>query len=245
MNPTSFETSALEVMELRQYTLHPHKRDVLIDLFDREFLETQDAVGMPVLGQFRDLDDPDRFVWMRGFANMQRRHEALSAFYGGPVWQAHRDAANATMIDSDNVLLLRPAWLEAGFPMDLALRPDMSAVKAPPGFVDVTMFHLKQAASDELLAFCRAHMSRVLREGGAVCQGWYCDETGENTFTRLPVRTGEHLLVGIALFKNAQAFEAFGASKIWQQQIAPQLHSHFMSTQSLRLTPTARSALHA
>ena len=29
-----------------------------------------------------------------------------SAFYGGPVWQAHRNEANATMVDSDNVLLL-------------------------------------------------------------------------------------------------------------------------------------------
>src|SRR6185436_19195944 len=46
------------VVELRQYTLHPGMRDVLIDLFDREFVETQEALGMTVLGQFRDLDDP-------------------------------------------------------------------------------------------------------------------------------------------------------------------------------------------
>ena len=32
----------------------------------------------------------------------------LAAFYDGPVWRAHRDEANATMIDSDDVLLLRP-----------------------------------------------------------------------------------------------------------------------------------------
>ncbi len=43
------------VVELRQYTLHPGKRDVLIDLFDREFLETQEEVGMRIIGQFRDL----------------------------------------------------------------------------------------------------------------------------------------------------------------------------------------------
>ncbi|KAE8757023.1 MULTISPECIES: hypothetical protein [Paraburkholderia] len=34
----------LKVIELRQYTLHPHKRDVLIDPFDREFVETQDQL---------------------------------------------------------------------------------------------------------------------------------------------------------------------------------------------------------
>jgi hypothetical protein len=39
---------------------------------------------------------------------MPDRATALTAFYGGPAWKAHREAANATMIDSDNVLLLRP-----------------------------------------------------------------------------------------------------------------------------------------
>ena len=31
------------IVELRQYTLHPGQRDVLIDLFDREFVESQEA----------------------------------------------------------------------------------------------------------------------------------------------------------------------------------------------------------
>ncbi|MEU0397925.1 hypothetical protein ABZ208_35265 [Streptomyces sp. NPDC006208] len=38
---------------------------------------------------------------------MTRRRRSLEAFYTGPVWRKHRDAANATMIDSDDVLLLR------------------------------------------------------------------------------------------------------------------------------------------
>jgi len=68
------------VVELRQYTLYPHTRDVLIDLFDSEFVEGQEAVGMWVIGQFRDLDDPNRFVWLRGFRDMPIRAEALHAF---------------------------------------------------------------------------------------------------------------------------------------------------------------------
>jgi hypothetical protein len=107
-----------EVFELRQYTLHPGKRDTLIDLFEREFLEPQEACGMSVPGSFRDLDDPDRFVWFRGFPDMARRKDALTCFYGGPVWKAHRDAANATMIDSDDVLLLR--LVEGSFPLRAA-----------------------------------------------------------------------------------------------------------------------------
>lgn len=39
------------------------------------------------------------------------------------VWHAHRDAANDTMIDSDNVLLLRPARPGSRFVLDAAERP--------------------------------------------------------------------------------------------------------------------------
>ena len=64
------------VVELRQYTLHPGTRDGLIELFDRELVETQEACGMTVIGQFRDLDRPDRFVWLRGAAARSRRSTA-------------------------------------------------------------------------------------------------------------------------------------------------------------------------
>src|SRR5262245_38824140 len=96
------------VVELRQYTLHPGKRDVLLGLFDRYFVEGQEEQGMRIIGQFRSLDHPDRFVWLRSFADMPARATALNGFYFGPIWQSHREAANATMVDSDNVLLLKP-----------------------------------------------------------------------------------------------------------------------------------------
>ena len=85
------------IVELRQYTLHPGTRDVLIDLFDREFVESQEALGIRVIGQFRDVDDPDRFVWLRGFRDMPSRARGLTDFYGGPVWKAHREVANGTV----------------------------------------------------------------------------------------------------------------------------------------------------
>src|SRR6478672_4727400 len=103
------ETGCCPVLELRQYTLKPGQRDTLIDLFERHFVESQEAAGMTLVGQFRDRRRPDRFVWLRGFPDMEHRHQALEAFYGGPVWSAHRSAANGTMVDSSDVLLLRPA----------------------------------------------------------------------------------------------------------------------------------------
>lgn len=61
------KTADCTVVELRRYRLQPGARDSLVELFDREFVESQEAVGMHLLGQFRELDDPDSFVWLRGF----------------------------------------------------------------------------------------------------------------------------------------------------------------------------------
>jgi hypothetical protein len=123
------------VVELRQYSLHPGKRDVLIELFDREFIEPQEALGTKVIGQFRDLEHPDRFVWLRGFRDMTARAKALSDFYSGPVWKAHREAANATMIDSDNVLLLHPVRPTSGFSLENMKRPPIGSHEMPTSLI--------------------------------------------------------------------------------------------------------------
>lgn len=96
------------IVELRQYTLVPGKRDVLVELFDREFVESQEVLGMRILGTFRDLDRDDRFVWLRAFDDMATRLAGLTAFYSGAVWKQHGPLASTTMISVDDVLLLHP-----------------------------------------------------------------------------------------------------------------------------------------
>ena len=59
------------IVELRQYTLRPGQWAVLAELFERALAEGQEAVGMTILGWFRDLDDPDRFVWLRAFPDLR------------------------------------------------------------------------------------------------------------------------------------------------------------------------------
>jgi hypothetical protein len=234
-----------DVVELRQYTLHPGQRDVLIDLFDREFVETQEAVGMAVMGQFRDLDAPDRFVWLRGHADMDRRASGLEAFYDGPVWHRHRVCANATMIDSDDVLLLRPAWPGAGITMHERKRATGAVRTSMPGLLDARIFRLRGPASSDLLQFCRETMTRVLRGGGADVLGWYVTEDAPNNFPRLPVRQGEHLLVGFAMFRNPAAHEAFVSAGDWARDVQPALEQWLAgATKGLRLVATARSAVH-
>jgi NIPSNAP len=98
-----------EVVELRQYTLHSGQRDVLAGIFLRHFVDSQEAVGMRILGVYYDLDREDRFVWMRSFPDMAARRAALTRFYfESEAWRRYGPAANATMVDSSDVLLLRP-----------------------------------------------------------------------------------------------------------------------------------------
>lgn len=43
--------SCCSIIELRQYTLGHGKRDVMIELFEREFIESQETLGMTLVGQ--------------------------------------------------------------------------------------------------------------------------------------------------------------------------------------------------
>ena len=139
------------VIELRQYTLKPAQRDVLIDLFDRHFVESQEAAGMTIVGQFRDRRRPDRFVWIRGFPDMASRHQALERFYGGPVWAAHRTAANATMLDVSDVLLLRPVRSDSGFLLESDQKTPGAAPRNPTTVL-AAVYSLAKQADDALVS---------------------------------------------------------------------------------------------
>jgi NIPSNAP len=173
------------LIELRQYLLHPGQRDTLIELFDAEFIETQEAVGMDVLGQFRDPQRPDHFVWLRGFRDLDARHESLTRFYDGPVWATHRNAANATMIDSDNVMLLRAVTNNDALP---ELRRETRDTQASTGLVYVVTERVDSVNEESIVAFRSATVTR-LEQSGWHSLGLYATETSPNTFTRLPVKT--------------------------------------------------------
>src|SRR5260221_10260881 len=121
------------ITEVRKYTMKPGRRDDLIALFEEHFIEGQEAEGMRIIGQFRNRNHPDQFVWMRGFADMEARRKALEGFYFGPIWKAHRAAANDTIIDSDNVLLLKPARSASSFSFEALDVPAVDAISPARG----------------------------------------------------------------------------------------------------------------
>jgi NIPSNAP len=231
------------VVELRQYTLHPGQRDTLVSLFEREFIETQEAAGIRVLGQFEDLDRPDRFVWFRGFASMAARHAALTAFYGGPVWAEHREAANATMVDSDDVLLLRPLQPAGGFP-----RRD----RAAPGTREhrrllVRIFHRLPGASD-LRHFCLEQVAPGLEGTGAPVVSWLETHDERNDFPRLPVREDAEVVVALSVLPDERALRRhlalLAADLAWAEEVVPGLRRRIVrDPELLVLRATPRSAL--
>ena len=223
------------IIELRQYTLHAGARETLIELFERAFLETQREVGIDVIGQFRDLDDPNRFVWLRGFADMDQRAQALADFYGGPAWAAGRDAANATMIDSDNVLLLK-SLDDTGF-----RPPHTGLVVAEIRYVDV-------AVRAAFAGFFRAEMAPRMIAAGADVLATLATEDSPNSFPRLPVREDASAHVSLLGFADLAAHEtyraALAAGPDWRA-VAPEalLPQFARKPEVLRLEPTPRSRL--
>jgi hypothetical protein len=235
------------VVELRQYTLHPGQRDVLIELFEREFIESQEALGARVIGEFRDLDNPDLFVWLRGFADMPTRAQALGDFYGGPVWRASSKAANATMVDSDNVLLLRPVSPAQSFRLAPRARPAPGTNDAAAALIVATIYYLRAAAEADFAGWYEQSLQPLLLDAGAMPLASFVTESSPNNFPRLPVREGENVYVAFACFANDAAYQthraALAGSAKWRE-VSTQLAARLRNLPEVhRLSPAARSLL--
>jgi hypothetical protein len=207
--PTVGEVSVL--LELRQYLLHPGQRETLIEVFDREFVESQEAQGLEIVGQFRDPDRPDHFVWIRGYADPtpNARAEALAAFYGGPVWAAHRDVANATMIEFHDVHVLRAITAHDALPVHQPSRREdpvgdghvvlviealdpvdpHHAVSLDDSTDDSTRAPVPAPIGIETIASFVSITMPELAAAGCRTLGVYATEPAANPFPVLPVRT--------------------------------------------------------
>jgi hypothetical protein len=236
----AIENNDDSVVELRQYTLRKGQRDTLIALFEEKFVAPQNDLGAHIAGTFRDLDDPDRFVWLRSFRDMAVRKRSLEAFYAGQVWRDHRGAANATMVDSDNVLLLRPAGERQGF----------AATSEAPGTAHVIgarIHYLDTVDPERFAAFFDRSIRPRLADMGVRPIACFVTEGAANNF-RLPIRERDRVYVWFARWNSLRDEEEFSARwsalSGWRDN-APEaiLASLMRKPERLRLAPTASSAL--
>ncbi len=245
----SATANADTIFELRQYTLHPGQRDILVDVFDDNFVEGQEAEGMRIIGQYRDLDDPDRFVWLRSFADMEARKVALTKFYSGPIWKAHGRVAAGTMVDSDNVLLLRPLRPDTAFAASTGKLPPPGTRGAGKGVLVASIVYVERNTPSEFGEFFQKALRPRWEEAGASVIAQMVSEHSPNTYTTLPVREREDVFVWFSLFKDQAAADrhrrAIAESMQWREaavQLSAWTHHRI---ETLRLEPTARSRLQA
>jgi hypothetical protein len=210
------------ILELRQYAMKRGRRDELIEIFERDLAAPLEKRGSIVHGQFRDLDDPDRFVWLRGFTSMRSRRDALTSFYTSDIWYRHRDAVNDTLVDSDNVLLLRPLRPGSGL-----ASPAPRPVTADDAGMIVAVIHRNEDGASP-------DREEVAVAGGTLL-GSYVTEQRPNNYPPLPIREGEDLAVWLVAFADRERGARYAEAQA----------ARGGAVQVLRLAPTSRSALRA
>lgn len=172
---------------------------------------------------------------------MRTRARSLAAFYDGPVWKTHRDAANSTMIDAGNVLLLHPARQGSGFA--LGDRPSSAERNAShPSMIVATIHYVAEAVDRSTSDAFGVALGPILDHAGGSLLATFVTDQSRNTFPRLPVRAGEHALVWFARLADtstgsnqvARLADLVRASMPKRLQGPVEVH---------RLLPTARSSL--
>ncbi len=230
------------VVELRRYDIAPGQRDRFVRYFDAYFPEAFEQLGCMVFGQFEDRAAPTKFVWLRGYHDINARPIVDSAFYYGPVWREHRAKVNALFPgESDNVLLLRPLAPETGIPVLPAVDP-VDEPQGARGVVVVQIFAVKKGDEDAFaqrarVAFARYGDARVHPAGVLVTLDV------PNNFPQLPIRTDGPFLVWLGVVENDAALKDFTALA---SQVEHGLEGTGMlrgKTERLVLDPTPRSRL--
>lgn len=70
----------IKVIELRNYLVRHGRRDEFINLFEENFVGSQNILGGHILGQYRVKGADDNFFWIRGFKDMPARYKFLKRF---------------------------------------------------------------------------------------------------------------------------------------------------------------------
>ena len=103
------------IVEVRSYRITPGKRDEFIKFFETRSIAALQSHGMKVVGPLVDLENPNRFIFLRGFPSMEDLHRMKDEFYGGRLWKEELEQIAMPMIESYDVTLCETT---SGFVMD-------------------------------------------------------------------------------------------------------------------------------
>ena len=185
----------MNIIELRNYLLKPGLRDKFVDYFKDHFIQSQNALGAYTPGQYRVKDEDDRFFWIRGFDNMEKRSRFLPAFYGGTTWKIFGPAANEMMLEWHHVHLLKPAG--AG----------ISEFDQKQGLVVIDFYTAANSEFDQLTNLFAKTYIPLFHSWGISNISLWISERAENDFPQLPVYQENDLLVVITGYTNEGEYE--------------------------------------
>ena len=97
------------IVEVRAYRIKPGRRQEFIELFETRSVPAHRALGMQILGPLLDLENPNKFVFLRSFPSLEERDRMKAAFYEGELWKNELEAIAMPMIDSYDVILCETA----------------------------------------------------------------------------------------------------------------------------------------
>jgi hypothetical protein len=93
------------IVEVRSYRIKPGKRDEFINLFETRAVPAQRTYGINVIGPFLDVENPNKFVFLRSFPSLEERDRMKEAFYGSELWKNELEELAMPLLDSYDVIL--------------------------------------------------------------------------------------------------------------------------------------------
>ena len=97
------------IVEVRSYRIKPGRRAEFIELFETRAVPALRSHGMKILGPLLDVENPNKFVWLRSFPSLDDRDRMKDAFYGSELWKNELEAIAMPMLDSYDVILCETA----------------------------------------------------------------------------------------------------------------------------------------
>ncbi len=93
------------IVEVRSYRIKPGRREEFIRFFETRAVPAQRSYGIKILGPLLDLENPNKFVFLRSFPSLDERERMKTAFYEGELWKGELEAIAMPMLDSYDVIL--------------------------------------------------------------------------------------------------------------------------------------------
>lgn len=93
------------IVEVRSYRIKPGRRAEFIEFFQERAVPALNAHGMQVFGPLLDLENPNKFVWLRIFPSLEEHQQMRDAFYSSEVWKNELEAIAMPMLESYDVIL--------------------------------------------------------------------------------------------------------------------------------------------